>query len=171
MEDLSLMVGFFCGVMFVFFLFSFRQWYESKEERKQQKIEKQIKKYELLKQQPFTDRGTSFFGGLFKKATPIYYDAHGNIIKPPPQPQPPQPPQYNFMADTTPTIKSKNNFPEQQEHQPITNISVNGWCSKCKQKRFMNNQQIIEFPTNKGIKRFARGTCQVCNTKMNTAIG
>ena len=44
---------------------------------------------------------------------------------------------------------------------------TNGYCMKCKKKTEMTNVKIEDIKTTRGIKRFAKGNCPLCNTKIS----
>jgi hypothetical protein len=75
---------------------------------------------------------------------------------------------FNKKLSGVKNIMEENNNVEVEEK--VTLIEHKAYCVKCKQKRIIKDVVIQDLNTRRGIKRFAKGTCNVCNTKVCVTI-
>ena len=184
MDVETLLIGFGIGLVFVFFLFSFRTWVDQRQDKKAFQPPKRSFIQKIMAKTPpkiFVDGKEVLVCSDIK-----YHNIHGEkcvwclrsvvdimgikqagIIS--------EPPFINPMPDfNSPTTATVNPIPR-PEFVPIEPpakpmSSINAYCLKCKGQVSVLDPQYFTEDTRKGPRAYLHGTCAVCGSRINAII-
>jgi hypothetical protein len=156
LDSISLLVGIFYSMICFFYGVSLNYFFKQRKTRASLGT--------LPHPKPRKMANLSHFFSRFKKPAPLMYDLEGKIIAP--EPIISTPIHSKIDSDTTATL------PEVEREEIISEVvtmdltKLLGYCMKCRTKKVIKDPKIVDVKTTKGEKRFIKGTCFECGTKM-----